>query len=74
MGSPQPGHRWCSPTSINVGVKSSKGTYRPSPHYAYAGAPTGRSGAESASIPGAIYRNVWVSSRPRPDTLGSALR
>jgi len=58
----------------NVGVKSPNGTYRPTPHYAYAGAPTGRSGAESASIAGSIYRNVWVSSRPRPDTLGSALR
>jgi hypothetical protein len=61
-------------TFYNVGVKSPDGTYRPTPHYAYAGAPTGRSGAESASIPGAIYRNVWIGNRPRPDTLGSALR
>jgi hypothetical protein len=58
----------------NVGVKSTKGVYAPSPMYAYLGAPTGRSGAESASIPGTIYRNVWLSNRPRPDTLGSALR
>lgn len=58
----------------NVGVKSTKGIYAPSPMYAYLGAPTGRSGAESASIPGTIYRNVWLSNRPRPDTLGSALR
>ena len=61
-------------TFYNVGVKSPNGTYRPNPHYAYAGAPTGRSGTESASIPGAIYRNVWLGARPRPDTLGSALR
>lgn len=61
-------------TFYNVGVRSPNGTYRPTPHYAYAGAPTGRSGAESASIAGAIYRNVWIGSRPRPDTLGSALR
>jgi hypothetical protein len=58
----------------NVGVRSSKGVYAPNPMYAYLGAPTGRSGAESASIPGAIYRNVWLSNKPRPETLGSALR
>jgi hypothetical protein len=58
----------------NVGVKSTNGVYAPNPMYAYLGAPTGRSGAESASIPGTIYRNVWLSSKPRPDTLGSALR
>lgn len=57
----------------NVGVSSPKGVYRPTPHYAYAGAPTGRSGAESASIPGAIYRNVWLSTKPRPASLGSAI-
>ena len=58
----------------NVGVKSSNAVYGPTPHYAYAGAPTGRSGAESASIEGAIYRNVWLSRNPRPATLGSALQ
>jgi hypothetical protein len=44
------------------------------PHYAFLGAPVGRSGADSASIPGAIYRNVWLGNRPRPDSLGSALQ
>jgi len=58
----------------NVGVKSTRGVYAPNPMYAYLGTPTGRSGAESASIPGTIYRNVWLSNKPRPDTLGSALR
>lgn len=58
----------------NVGVRALNGNYTPSPHYAYLGAPVGRSGGESASIPGATYRNVWLSDRPRPDTLGSALR
>ena len=58
----------------NVGVKSTKGVYAPNPMYAYLGAPSGRSGVESASIPGAIYRNVWLGNKPRPDTLGSALR
>jgi hypothetical protein len=55
-------------------VKTPNGRYTPSPQYAYLGAPTGRSGTESASIAGTIYRNVWLSSRARPATLGSALR
>lgn len=50
----------------NVGVKSSKGTYNPVPHYAYIGAPAGRSGVEAATIPQTIYRNVWIGARPRP--------
>ena len=47
--------------------------YNPNPHYAYLGAPVGRSGVEAASVPGAIYRNVWIGNRPRPASLGSAL-
>jgi hypothetical protein len=61
-------------TIYNVGVATPKGVYAPSPHYAYLGAPTGRSGSESASVPGAIYRNVWIANHPRPASLGSALR
>ena len=58
----------------NVGVPSPNGQYAPNPHYAYLGAPTGRSGSEAATIPGTIYRNVWLGNRPRPDSLGSALQ
>jgi hypothetical protein len=58
----------------NVGMRSPNGIYAPSPHYAYLGAPVGRSGTESASIGGTIYRNVWLANRPRPTSLGSALR
>jgi hypothetical protein len=50
----------------NVGVPSPNGTYDPSPHYAYLGAPIGRSGGESASIPDTIYRNVWLGNHARP--------
>lgn len=57
----------------DVGVPSPRGIYAPSPHYLYLGAPTGRSGAESASIPGVTYRNVWAGSRPRPQSLADAL-
>jgi hypothetical protein len=49
----------------NVGVKSSKGSYNPQPQFAYLGAPPQRSG-EDASIPGTIYRNMWIGARPRP--------
>jgi hypothetical protein len=61
-------------TLYDVGVRTPSGRYTPSPHYAYLGAPAGRSGAESASIPGVIYRNVWIGSGPRPASLGNALR
>ncbi len=40
--------------------------YRPTPHVIHLGQPVGRAGPQDASIPGAIYKNVWVSSRPRP--------
>ena len=49
------------------------GQYTPNPHMAYLGAPVGRSGNESASIAGTIYRNVWLGDQPRPASLGSAL-
>ncbi|HET7695535.1 MAG TPA: hypothetical protein VFK57_07500 [Vicinamibacterales bacterium] len=61
-------------TIYNIGMPSLKGTYTPSTHYAYLGAPVGRSGTESASIGGAVYRNVYIGSKPRPETLGSAIR
>jgi hypothetical protein len=61
-------------TLYDFGMPTPNGTYAPSPHYAYLGAPTGRSGSESASIAGTIYRNVWLGNRPRPASLGSALR
>jgi hypothetical protein len=57
----------------NIGVASPNGRYAPNPHYAYLGAPTGRSGAEAATIPGTIYRNVWLSNHARPQSLGSAI-
>jgi hypothetical protein len=53
-------------TIYDYGKAAPDGTYAPSPHYAFIGVPSGRSGVESASIPGTIYRNVWISARPRP--------
>jgi len=40
--------------------------YRPVPHVVHLGAPMGRAGPQDASVPGAIYKNFWVSPRPRP--------
>ena len=57
----------------DYGMPAPRGTYDPNPRVAYLGAPVGRSGTESASIPGTIYRNVWLSNRPRPASLGSAV-
>ncbi len=54
------------PFLYNHGIRTFDGSYNPSPHYLYLGAPTGRSGAEAASIPQTIYRNVWIGARPRP--------
>jgi hypothetical protein len=42
--------------------------YDPNPHVIYLGAPSGRSGPEGASVDGAVIRQVWVSSRPRPES------
>ena len=61
-------------TLYDYGMPTPRGRYEPNPHYAYLGAPVGRSGNESASIAGTIYRNVWLGSRPRPESLGSALQ
>ncbi len=58
---------------FDFGMPTPNGQYAPNPHVCYLGAPVGRSGAESASIAGAIYRNVWIGNRPRPETLGNAL-
>jgi hypothetical protein len=41
--------------------------YDPNPHVIYLGSPVGRSGPTGASVDGMIIRQVWVSSRPRPD-------
>ena len=52
---------------LYVGGKPLNGrTYRPTPHMLYLGVPFGRNGALDATLPGGIYKNLWVSARPRP--------
>jgi hypothetical protein len=60
-------------TLYDFGMAAPRGRYDPPQHYAYLGAPIGRSGNESASIAGTIYRNVWIANRPRPQSLGNAI-
>ena len=58
----------------DYGLPTPRGSYSPSPQFCYLGAPVGRSGTESASIEGTVYRNVWIGNKPRPASLGTALR
>ncbi len=53
-------------TIYNMGKHFDGRPYDPNPHYAFVGAPIGRSGPEGATVPGMIVRNVWISPRPRP--------
>ncbi|MBA3297203.1 MAG: hypothetical protein H0U19_09720 [Acidobacteria bacterium] len=53
-------------TTIYNKGKAYQGPYDPDPHYAFIGAPVGRSGPTAATVPGMIVRQVWISSRPRP--------
>ena len=57
----------------NFGL-SNGGVYNPTPHTAYLGANNGPFGQESGSWAGAVYRNVWIGNKPRPESLGSALQ
>jgi hypothetical protein len=57
-------------TTIYSKGKSYQGAYDPSPHYAFIGAPEGRSGNVAATVPGMIVRQVWISPRARPAGLG----
>jgi hypothetical protein len=53
-------------TIYDAGAPMHGRTYRPDPHFVHIGVPQGRAGAQDATHPGMIVKNVWVSSRPRP--------
>jgi hypothetical protein len=62
------------PTLYDFG-KGMGAVYAPNPHMAYLGSPIGRAGPNDASVVGATFRNVFIGqTRPRPNSLGSALR
>jgi hypothetical protein len=50
------------------------GPYAPSPHFAYLGANEVAMGGEDGTFPNVTFRNVWLSDKPRPASLGSAIR
>jgi hypothetical protein len=50
----------------NAGTGTGTHPYRPEKHVIHLGAPVGRAGPQDASHPGGVYKNLWVSSRPRP--------
>jgi hypothetical protein len=47
--------------------KNYEGEYDPNPHHAWIGSPVGRGGPPDATVPGMIAKQVWISSRARPD-------
>ena len=51
---------------------SGGGPYAPNPHVAYLGSNSGAFGTDSGSYAGLVVRNVWLSSKPRPASIGSA--
>jgi len=53
-------------TTVYSKGKHYEGAYDPNPHYAFIGAPEGRTGPEGATVPGMVVRHVWISPRPRP--------
>jgi hypothetical protein len=50
------------------------GPYAPTPHFAYLGANEAAMGGEDGTFPGVTIRNVWLSDKARPASLGSAIR
>jgi len=54
----------------NQGRGTGTHPYRPERHVIHLGAPVGRAGPQDASHPGGVYKNFWVSSRPRPAFAG----
>ena len=50
------------------------GPYAPTPHYAYLGANEAALGGEDGTVPNITIRNVWLSDKARPTSIGSAFR
>src|SRR4029453_17776799 len=54
----------------NQGRGTGTHPYRPVEHTIHLGAPVGRAGPQDATMPGGVYKNLWVSSRRRPTFAG----
>ena len=53
---------------------SGSAAFAPSPHYAFLGSNYERYSPGTGTFPGMTVRNVWLGNKPRPTSLGSALR
>jgi hypothetical protein len=54
------------PTIYDSQIGTGSHPYRPNPQYIYLGTPTARGGILDATLPGGIYKNVYVGPGPRP--------
>jgi hypothetical protein len=58
---------------LTIAAPNGTGPYAPSPHFAFLGATSGLFKSDAGSFPGAVYRNLWIGSGPRPAAIGSAV-
>ena len=54
------------PVFYDQSVATGSHPYRPEQHFLYLGVPAGRAGLIDATLPGGIYKNVYVGPGPRP--------
>jgi hypothetical protein len=62
------------PVLYDYQMAAAGGGFAPSPHYAFLGSNNEQYLAGDGTFPGITVRNVWLSSKSRPASLGSALR
>ena len=54
------------PAIYDATIGTGSHPYRPDPHYLYLGVPAGRAGLLDATLPGGIYKNVYIGPNVRP--------
>jgi len=54
------------PIFYDQGTGTGSHPYRPDQHFLYLGVPVGRAGPIDATLPGGIYKNVYIGPGPRP--------
>lgn len=54
------------PTLFDSTIGTGSHPYRPNPHFLYLGVPAGRAGLIDATLPGGVYKNVYIGPNTRP--------
>jgi len=54
------------PTVYDETIGTGGHPYRPTPHFLYLGVPAGRAGLLDATLPGGIYKNIYIGPNARP--------